>query len=155
MSTYSKAKLRPFLGYIGLVRDSLRMQNWDIILHLEKCEDEDINAHTWQQNYHTTLNIQLGKNLLNETPERIRNAVVHELVHAQHRDVTVLWEGCTLQNTDVPRSQAKSWDKDYHMCMERFVSWITARVEPTVPDYEPKKTYPTLEGCYLNGEHIA
>lgn len=154
---YPEDVLRPFLAYIGEVRDALRMQNWDIILHAEKDEDEDTNASTWQQYNYTVLNIRLGRTLFDLTPVQIRNTIIHELIHAQHRDVSMLWEACTQENSDVPASRAKSWDADFHVYMERFVAWITDRIsrDDFIPYYNPKKPPRTPAGCYLFGENPA
>jgi len=152
---YDDARLRPILGYIGLLRDSLRMQNWDIILHQTVCDEEDVHAKTWQDPNHATLNVELGEKFFEETPVRVRSHLTHELVHAQHRDVSRLWEDCTQNNSDVPESQAKAWDGDFHVFLERFVSWITARIVPTMPEFDPEKTYEAPAGCFLLGEHIA
>lgn len=157
MAEHSEEDLRRLLGYIGLVRDALRMQNWDVILHRTINETEDEFASTWQSCNHTTLNIDVSVALFQETPERIRNTIVHELTHAQHRDVTEWWEGCTTGNDDVPKSQAQSWDKDFRMHMERFVSWTANRIcdGGHIPLYSPTRKYKTLVGCYLLGEHQA
>lgn len=152
---HDEAKLRHLLGYISLVRDELRMQNWDIILHHTVEDDEDTHAHTWQENNHTTLNIGLGPTFFEESPAIVRNTIVHELIHAQHRDVSRLWDECTKGNADVPISQSESWDGDFRVFMERFVSWITKRITPTVSDFVPSKKYKVTEGCFLAGEQDA
>lgn len=146
-------KLRHLLGYIGLVRDSLRMQNWDVILHRTDHGKEDVWAHTWQEYNHTTLNIEISETLFEANPETVRNAIVHELTHAQHRDVSRLWEECALNNSSIPQSDSRAWDGDFRVFMERFVSWVTQRVEKTVPLYEPERRYRAPEGCVLMGEN--
>ena len=150
---HPEEQLRHMLGYIGAVRDALRMQNWNIILWRTVGENEDEHANTWQETNHTTLCIELGPGLFNEPPERIRNTIVHELTHAQHRDVTALWEGCTLENEDVPKAQAKAWDVDFHIFMERFVSWVARNISPSMPEYSTKRKYPDAVGVWLHGEH--
>jgi len=148
--TFSREELLPILGYIGLVRDKLRMQNWDVYLHRTVCDIEDTYAHTWQERNHFATNIELSRSVFSLPPVGVRNVVVHELVHSQHRDVNLIWEGCTQNNTDVPLSQAKSWDTDYWMHMERFVDWITRQIESSIPLYRPDFKYAIREGCYIS-----
>ena len=138
----SPANRRRLLAYIGEVRAALRMQNWDVVLHEEVCGDEDAHAETWASDNHAVLNIRLEKDFFDLEPRGIRNTIVHELIHAQHRDVTLWWEGCTTGNEDIAVSASKSWDSDFRMYMERFVSWITDRIEGTVPMWEPMAPIP-------------
>lgn len=152
---HDPAKLRRALGYIGVVREAMRMQNWDVILHPGVCEEEDVHAHTWQDDNHVTINIEFGDSFPTISPAQMKNTVVHELVHAQHRDVDRLWRECTQENDDVPVSQAGGWDSDMTVFMERFVSWITDRIVPSVPDYDPEHPYEeqVAVGCWMLGEH--
>lgn len=152
MTEHDPDKLRQLLGYIGLVRDHLRMGNWDVILHPDPHDEVDCHASTWNHENHSTLNIALDAEFFDLTPVVVRNTVVHELTHAQHRDLTILWEGVTLNNDDVPQSQAKAWDVDFHIQIERFVSWTTGFIAPTVPLYLPSRKYAARPGCYLKGE---
>lgn len=126
------------------------MQNWDIVLHEDVCTDEDAHAETWQNENAFVLNVRISKDFFNRPPEGVQNTVVHELTHAQHRDVNILWDSCTAGNTDVPASQAKSWDYDFKMFMERFVDWVANSISPTVPLWDPKKPVPTTLGTGLH-----
>lgn len=146
------ALLQHLLGYIGVVRDALRMQGWDIVLFTEPTELEDTWAETWQSYNHQTTNIKIGRTLLQQKPTRIRNTLVHELVHAQHRDVSILWEGCTVNNSEIPERDSRSWNSDFTMHMERLVSWVTQRIEDSVPLYDADEDYPAPVGCFLHGE---
>lgn len=137
MAQNIETQRKRLLHYLGDVRSALRMDNWDIDLHTEFCRDEDAHAETWQVRNHTILNIRLEADFFDLDPEKVRNTLVHELTHAAHRDVSILWDDCTLNNDDIPRSHSQSWDGDFHMHMERFVSWVTARIEPTVPLWDP------------------
>jgi hypothetical protein len=151
-------KVRHLLAYIGLLLEELRMQNWDVILHTTIFDGEDAEdtfAHTWQSENHCTTNIEFGPDFLEQSPSIITNTLVHELIHVQHRDVTLVWEGCMLHNDDVPKSQAHAYDGDFRMHMERFVSWITHRIAPTVPQYQPGHRYKARPGCYIFGEQPA
>lgn len=141
--------LRHMLGYIGVVRDALRMSDWDVVLMPDPLEDEDTWAETWQSHNHQLTNVRLCRNFFDQTPARIRNTIVHELIHAQHRDLTILWDACTVNNSEIPTRDSRSWNQDHSMHMERFVSWITNRIEGTVPIYDPDATYPVLEGCSI------
>lgn len=154
MTDHTEADLRHILGYIGVVRDALRMQNWDVTLHRHVGENEDNFAETFQATQADVLNIVLGPEFFGRPPKSIRNTVIHELVHAQHRDVSIMWELCTQQNSDLPTSQAMSWDHDFTTHLERFVSWIARAVAPTVPVYDPDGEYPLGMGLYLKGEEI-
>lgn len=145
----SPANRRRLLAYIGEVRTSLRMQNWDVILHEEVCEDEDAHAETWSSDNHAVLNIRLAADFFEMSPQGVRNTIIHELTHSQHRDVTLWWEGCTTGNEDIAESASKSWDKDFRMYMERFVSWITDRIESTVPLWDPTAPIPKTLGTGL------
>lgn len=151
---HDEASLRHILGYIGVVRDALRMQNWDIVLHKEIGDNEDNFAHTWQATQADMLNIVLGPRFFGRPPEAIRNTVIHELVHAQHRDVSILWSECTQNNSAIPEAEANAWDADMTNFMERFVSWVARGLAPTVPLYSTSKRYQTahLEGLALLGE---
>lgn len=137
------------LGYFGLVRDALRMQQWDVVLHPDPLEEEDTWAETWQSHNHNTTNVRLCQRFFDQAPDRIRNTVVHELIHAQHRDVSILWEACILNNSEIPERDSRSWNHDFQMFNERFVSWITQRIEESVPTYDPDADYPVLDGCSI------
>lgn len=154
MTEHDPKKLRQLLGYIGLVRDELRMQGWDIILFpTPHDKGDDVWAHTWQSDNHQVTCIELSPDFFDDPrPVTIRNVVVHELTHAQHRDVSYTWESCTLHNSDIPVSQSQSWDKDFRLFQERFVSWITQMIEPRIPLWEPEARYRIRPGCYLRGE---
>lgn len=145
-------KLLPVLGYLGVVRESLRMQNWDIVLHRTDLQEADTWASTWSSKNHSTINIEIARCLPDSSPSLVRNTLVHEMIHSQHRDLSLLWEGCTLNNGDVPVNQARAWDSDYHMLMERFVAWITLQIEGNVPLFNPQKRYRIAGGCYLKGD---
>jgi hypothetical protein len=153
----TEEQLLHLLGYIGVVRASLRMQNWDVILLRTPHGIADTWAYTWISEGHYTINIEICPELLTESPEVIRNAVVHELIHAQHWDIDQLWENYTQHNNDVTVSQSRSGGKDYLIQMERFMSWTTKQVEKSVPMYIPRSRgrsrpseYDTPEGCYLH-----
>lgn len=150
MSEHPDGQLRNLLGYIGVIRAEMRMQNWDILLHREPLTEEDVWATTWQQHNHTSLNVQVAEGLYDRDPWIVRNTLVHELVHAQHRDISRLWEDCTQNNADIAQSEAKSWDGDFHVFMERFVSWITQRIEQAIPLWDPEESYVALEGCFIH-----
>lgn len=146
-------KLRNLLGYAGLVRDELRMQNWDIVLlRTAHDEGEDVWAHTWQNDNHCLLNIQISEDLLKARPDTVRNTIVHELTHAQHRDLSRLWDSRVLDNASVSAASSRTWDEDFRVYVERFVSWATARIQETVTPYDPGRRYPIRTGCYLDGD---
>lgn len=155
MSSNTAANRRKLLAYIGEVRGILRMDNWDVVLHEDPCEDGDAHAETWASDNHAVINIRLQVGFFDMEPSGIRNTIVHELTHAQHRDVTLWWEGCTTGNTDIAESASKSWDLDFRMYMERFVSWVADRIEGTVPMWDPTKPAPRKlpVGCYLHARH--
>ena len=148
--TLDRSLLEHMLGYIGVVRDALRMQQWDVILHTDPLEDDDAWAETWQSHNHATTNIRLCARFFDQTPDRIRNTIVHELIHVQHRDITILWEACTINNSGIPVNESQSWNHDFSMQMERFVSWITQRIEESIPTYDPDADYPALTGCVID-----
>lgn len=149
---HEEVRLRPLLGYIGLIRDDLRMGNWDVILHRRAHDEEDVHAMCWWSENHFSLNIALDRNFFDLRPATIRNTVVHELTHAQHRDLSILWESCTLGNQDVPASQAQGWNIDFHIQVERFVGWTTDFIAPTMAEYRPGRQYAQRRGCYIHGE---
>lgn len=150
---WPEEKLRQILSYIGEVRDFLRMHNWDVILMRTVGTVEDTWAHTWQEDNHTTLCLELCKEFFDGSNTQIGDCVTHELIHAQHRDVSVLWRGCIQENTSISVDESVAWSGDFDMFMERFVSWITSRVSDYVPSYHPEKDYGAHTGCYLHGEH--
>lgn len=152
--TDEEKRLRHLLGYISLVRDELRMSHWDIILHREPGDDDTIHAETWQPDNHFTINIRLGPDFFDQNPAQIRNTIAHELTHAQHRDLNILWVGCTQNNDDVPLSQARSWDGDYQIQIERFVSWTTRLIAPTLSPFDHDAPYAVGRGCYMLGEQV-
>lgn len=132
----TEEQLLHLLGYIGVVRASLRMQNWDIRLHRTPHDKEDAWAYTWTDDNHDILSIEVCPELFMANPWVIRNSIVHELIHAQHRDLALK---AALQ---------------VHQ-MERFVSWATRRIEPSVPLYIPQTSgsrpeYAIAEGCSLH-----
>lgn len=134
----TESQLLHLLGYIGVVRASLRMQNWDIRLHRAPHDKEDTWAYTWTDDNHDILSIEICSELFTAGPWVIRNSIVHELIHAQHRDLVLK---AALQ---------------VHQ-MERFVSWATRQIEPSVPLYIPQTSgsrpaeYAIAEGCSLHG----
>lgn len=144
------AARRRLLAYIAEVRSVLRMDNWDIVLHAEPCEDEDAHAETWQHENHTVLNIRLHTDFFDLEPAGIRNTIVHELTHAQHRDVTRLWEKAS--KGALSETAVVAWDEEFHVHMERFVAWVADRIEHSVPMWDPvgldRKTLPP--GCFLH-----
>jgi hypothetical protein len=89
---------------------------------------------------------------LKARPGTVRNTMVHELIHAQHRDISMLWEACTVNNSAVAIAESRAWDTDFRTFMERFVSWTTARIQKTVTPYDPGRRYPIRTGCYLDGD---
>lgn len=144
------ANRRRLLAYIAEVRAGLRMDNWDIVLHPQPCSDEDAHAETWQHDNHTVLNIALHPDFFDLPPDGIRNTIIHEITHAQHRDITRLWEKASKGALSVTAIEA--WDDEFRMHMERFVAWIADRLEESFPLWDPTapvpKTLPT--GCYLH-----
>lgn len=144
------ASRRRLLWYIADVRAALRMDNWDVILHPEPCEEGN-RAETWHQENHSVLNIQVAANLLDSTPDEIRNTIVHELVHAQHRDVWAAFS--SLAESDyVPAVLGRTQDQLFTVHMERFVSWVADRIEGSVPKWDPRRPIPTKlpKGCSLH-----
>lgn len=152
MSRNEDLQRRRLLHYMAEIRTLLRMDNWDIVLHKEDAEDGDAHAETWQDENHYVLNIRLSKDFWGLEPAGVRNVVIHELTHSQHRDVTVLWDACTQNNDGIAVSEARAWDLDFRMFMERFVSWIADRLENQMPMWDPKKPVPSTlpVGCYLH-----
>lgn len=141
---------RRLMAYVAEIRTALRMDNWDIVLHPEPCSEEDAHAETWQHENHTVLNITLSKGFFDLEPKGIRNTVVHELTHAQHRDVSRIWEKAS--RGALSETQLEAWDDEWRMHMERFVSWITDRIEDTMPAWDPTRPAPRKlpTGCYLH-----
>lgn len=144
------AARRRLLWYIADVRSRLRMDNWDIVLHAQPCSDEDSHAETWQHENHTVLNIALHKDFFDLQPVGIRNTIIHEIIHAQHRDVTRLWEKASKGALSVTAVEA--WDDEFRMHMERFVAWIADRLEEQFPLWDPKAKVPAglPKGCFLH-----
>ena len=128
--------------YVGHVRDAMRMQAWDVNVHPNFPEEhEEAHAETWQENNHQTINIRFGRDLFNQDPEVIRNTVIHELVHAQHRDLSRQWDECVTRNLAVSAEQSMDWTGDFTMFLERFVSWVAQRLEglEEIPEWPGKK----------------
>lgn len=149
MSKDNTTNRKRLLHYIDLVRSHLRMSNWDVVLRDGYTDDEDAHAETWQHPNHTVLNILIGKEFFDLEPAGVRNTVVHELVHAQHRDVTRIFE--TANEGTVP-ALAEKLDDEFHVHMERFVAWIADRIEDTIPLWDPSAKVPRdlPRGCYLH-----
>lgn len=150
MTKDTPANRRRLLHYIADVRQRLRMDNWDIVLHAEPCEDEDAHAETWQHDNHTVLNIRLHRDFFDLEPAGVRNTIIHELTHAQHRDVTRLWEKASKGALSVTAIEA--WDDEFRMHMERFVAWIADRLEDSFPLWDPQAKVPDRlpPGCFLH-----
>jgi hypothetical protein len=144
------AARRRLLAYLDELRAAMRMDNWDIVLHAEPCEDEDAHAETWQHENHTVLNIRLSADFFDLEPAGIRNTLVHELTHAQHRDVTRLWEKAS--RGALSETQVTAWDEEFHVHMERFVAWIADRLEESMPEWDPRREVPKAlpKGCFLH-----
>lgn len=141
---------RRLCAYLAELRSALRMDNWDIVLREDPASDEDAHAETWQHDNHTVLNIALAKDFFELKPDGIRNTLTHELVHAQHRDVTRLWEKAS--RGALSETQLEAWDDEFHIHMERFVAWIADRLEGSMPEYDPARPAPRKlpTGVYLH-----
>lgn len=155
---YPEEQLRQLLGFIGNCRDKLRMQGWNVVLHPGKLDNPDTYASTWQANYHQTLNIELGPEFFSQTPEAVTNTIVHELIHAQHRDVSRLWERATTKGDYMGAQLASEFDLEMHTAIERFVSWLAQQIvvenPGRFPAYDPSDTYEHGGGLYLLGELV-
>lgn len=149
---FSEEQLRPILGYIGLVRDELRMQNWDVVLHRTATERDDVWAHTWQSREHYTTNIELGPFFFDQSEEEVRSTVVHELIHAAHRNVSDVLEERILSNPSLPVRESNNLHEEHSLQMERFVSWITRNLEDSVSRYSKSAKYKVRPGCSLAPE---
>jgi len=140
---------------MGEIRDLLRMGNWDIVLHADHLDEElEAHAETWAHENAHVLNIRLDKDFFDLPPGGIRNTVIHELTHAQHRDVGRLWDRAVA--TDVlPKTISDSWDADFHAYMERFVSWVADTLESSFPLYDPYRPVPRSlpRGVWLHSRH--
>lgn len=141
---------RKVLAYLGELRSALRMDNWDVVLKAEPCSDDEAHAETWQHENHTVLNVALSKDFDQLSPEGVRNTLTHELVHAQHRDVTRLWEKAS--RGALSETAVTAWDEEFHVHMERFVAWIADRIDGTMPVFDPSKAAPKklAPGLYLH-----
>jgi hypothetical protein len=149
--SFNEDNKRRLCAYIGEVRSLLRMDDWDVLLHAEPV-DPDIEAHaeTWASENHRVLNIRIDAELFDLEPAGIRNTVIHELTHAQHRDADRLLEDAAEHY--LPKPVGEFLDREYHVVMERFVSWITDRIEDTMPPWRPRAGVPKElpRGIYLH-----
>ena len=138
------------LGYCGVVRDALDMQMWDVIVHPDVSEKDDIWAETWCSHNHFTINIRFGPDTPGVPDETLWDAIVHEFIHAMHRDVSQAWEAAVAYNTDyLPGILRNDYDRQFHLAMERFVDYLTRRIKTHVPVYDSTRRYPIRERCTL------
>lgn len=153
MSSDTVTNRRRLLAYLAVVRGELRMDNWDIVLREEPCSDEDAHAETWQHENHTVLNVAISRTFFDLEPAGVRNTIVHELTHAQHRDVERIWEKAS--RGALSETQLTAWDEEWRMHMERFVSWIADRIEDSITPWDPAGPAPKKlpRGCYLHRPH--
>lgn len=145
---------RRLIHYMADIRSRLRMDNWDLVLHEEFIQDEDSYAETWQNDNHHVLNIRICEEFFSLEPAGVRNTVIHELTHAQHRDINRLWDRIS-SNQDLSKSLYEAWNEEYRVNMERFVSWVTDRIENQMPMWDPTGPAPAAlpAGCYLGHRH--
>jgi hypothetical protein len=149
---WTAEELKPLVYYIDKMRTFCRMQNWDVCIHPQKIAiDEDTWASTWHDRNHEVLNVRFSEDFLRAAPREIQNSVLHELVHAQHRNVSELWDDCTTGNSALAVDETQVWDRDMATHMERFVSWITRTMCSTgkVPAWTGKASGPAPEGIWI------
>ena len=148
-SPYNRRRLG---AYLGEIRSLLRMDNWDIVLHEGVLEDDATHAETWQHENHHVINIRISPDFFMLEPAGVRNTVIHELIHAQHRDVSRIWD--RARNCDgVPIGASVEWDEDFRIYMERFVAWVADRLEDQFPLWDPTVPVPKEqpEGVWIHG----
>lgn len=140
---WTASELEPVLGYLGLLREHLFMQNWKILVSEKVISDEgaeDIFACTWQLDNHYTAVIELGPKFFGLSPGEVRNTLVHELVHISHREVSDSWE--EVQNSGrFSSEEMHRINKQFRRSMERFVSWVAGHLSESAPEYSQSRVY--------------
>jgi hypothetical protein len=130
------------LNYVTAAREFLRMQNWNVWVMMERLDhmDDDCFATTGQSNNHDSLQIWINHDAWGDMDDTERaDTIIHELLHAQHRDVSTLWDSCTQNNSAIPTDEALAWNADFRMFMERVVSNWTRSLLPFAPQWPGPK----------------
>ncbi len=150
----TKRDHRDLMCFLTTLREHLRMQNWDIIIMNEIAdnEDTDVLAAVQFPRNHTCINLYIGSTFKNLSKQIKKSTLTHEMVHAQHRDVSLLWEDCVDGNGDISSVEKTQWSADFHTHMERFVSWIAMRLEEHAPAWDARG-HTIGKGIYLEGDN--
>lgn len=138
------------LAYIAEIRDHLRMQGWTIHLHLDDggCDEEESWAKIRPDTNHHSASLWLSDLFFDTaTPAVRRNVIVHELVHLMHRDVGELMDTKVVDHPAISFREAEGIREDFHVHMERFVSWVAGQLAPSCPQWPGTYKKPTAGVC--------
>ncbi len=127
------------LVFLTRARSYLRMDNWDFIIANDAQMEDGIHAETSQTRNHTSALILLSDDWDDLSTKIKRATLLHEMIHAQHRDVSEIWNDCINNNDDISQNEANAWTSDFGMHLERFVSWTTGMLLPGCPQYGGKR----------------
>lgn len=156
---HPRKDLEQVRNYVAEVATLLRMQNWDIYIDADPYAGEDPDGTAWaateQDRNHWTGIIRFSRDFFTEaTPAMKRHIVVHELIHFQHRDALEVWRDCILRNDAIAEADANAYNGDFMMHLERFVSWVTCRLEHVAPVWPGAQTKPAT-GVFIGDEWTA
>src|SRR5690242_16588331 len=84
----SAARRAALESYVSEVRAFLRLSHWTLALLDEWPDDEECLAQIDPSEQRYWANVRLGPGFWDQSPEQVRNTIVHELVHLHHVRVT-------------------------------------------------------------------
>lgn len=128
------------LAYVTVIRDKMRMNNWDIVLMEEPCEKDAHASMCAFSNNHHVGNLCLSEKWHDLDNVTKANTLIHELVHLQHRDLNCHWQACVDNNSGISEDEVQDWGDDFDMFLERFVCWVANMLTPHMPAYPVKST---------------
>ena len=136
-----------------IVRDHMRLTQWDLIIMGDPCEDDTIMAVTPCEN-HYTAQIQVCKDW-SDVPDLSKiDTIVHELIHLMHRDLSDLIDDMTYGDSASSRDNTNNCQGSYRRIMERMVSHLTRLIADGLEmEWPPPSRTVVGKGIYTQGEH--
>ena len=76
-----------WLDYLRSLADQIGLKDWDIILGRDEPNGDDVLADVTCTTGQKSAFVRLSKNIQNETPEKQREVLLHELLHCHFDDI--------------------------------------------------------------------
>lgn len=152
-SIFTAPQSKLILCYLSEMRDFLRLNNWDIIfMDHESAEsktddpDDDKNVsgmHSPQRN-HYTMHIWLAGWWFDDdelTDLHRTDTVLHELLHANNRDLSHHWNECVEKNGAISIAEKVDWTNEFDVHIERMISLWSRSLIPYAPVWPGRGKY--------------